>query len=255
MSYETITAEQLQDILALPGIAVLDMRDARSYKLGHIEGAMQTDDGAVSAFLKERKRDRPVLVYCYHGNSSRDLAGFFSGLGYERVYNLAGGWQAWQNYCMRATTTLSDTLADWARTQGFDPGNCNSRIGNGMTMLMQAAWQGERDFVLELLGQESDPNLLNDDGNNALWFACVSEDPGIIAALIEHGVDINHQNSNGATALIYAASAGKLEAVKILVAEGADLACTTLDGFNAMDSASTLSILKFMKPYYVALSA
>jgi ankyrin repeat protein len=64
------------------------------------------------------------------------------------------------------------------------------------------------------------------------------------------GADLNNQNVNGATCLIYAASAGKIEVVKALVAAGADLSIQTLDGFNALDSAATLPILRYLKPCY-----
>jgi rhodanese-related sulfurtransferase len=254
MSYETITVEQVGDILALPDAAVLDMRDARSFVFGHIEGARHASDAVVNSFIRQREPERPILIYCYHGVTSRDLAKFFTSLGYRNVYSLDGGWQAWETFLMKTSAKLSDALIDWGEAQGFDTSNLNSRIDNAMTMLMQAALQGEQQFVLELLGKGCDPDLLNDDENNALWFSCVSEDPVIIQSLIDHGININHQNVNGATALIYAASAGKYNVVRLLVSAGAELAKSTLDGFNALDSAATLQVLKYLKPHYTAVA-
>lgn len=37
------------------------------------------------------------MVYCAHGNSSRDICHLLSSMGFKEVYNLEGGWLAWQN--------------------------------------------------------------------------------------------------------------------------------------------------------------
>ena len=120
-------------------------------------------------------------------------------------------------------------------------------LANGMTPLMQAALLAETAFVRILLEAGATVDLVNNDMNNALWFACVSESVEIIELLIEHGININNSNVNGATSLLYAASAGKYSVVKTLVEAGADLTLETLDGFTALDSASTLEVLRFLK--------
>ncbi|MDD4905943.1 MAG: ankyrin repeat domain-containing protein, partial [Methylobacter tundripaludum] len=66
-------------------------------------------------------------------------------------------------------------------------------------------------------------------------------------ALIQAGVDINHQNSaSGATALIFAASSGKEKVVEQLLAAGADPDLKSHDDFTALDLASTRKILKLL---------
>ncbi len=145
---------------------------------------------------------------------------------------------------------VPEELADWARQQGFEQDNINSRIENGMSPLMLAAMQGDSDVVQLLLKHNADVNLINDDENNALWFACVSNKLTIIRKLLEYGCDINNQNVNGATCLIYSSSTGKFDIVRELILAGADIRKQTLDGFNALDSATTLPILKFLKPVY-----
>lgn len=72
----------------------------------------------------------------------------------------------------------------------------------------------------------------------------------MVRELVRAGSNINNQNVNGATCLIYAASSGKFDIVRELVQAGADIDKQTLDGFNALDSATTLPILKFLKPMY-----
>ena len=145
---------------------------------------------------------------------------------------------------------IPDVLTSWAKRHGFDCGNVNSRIENGMTPLMQATMHGELEVMRVLLTAGAEVNLTNDDDNNALWFACVSNEIMLVRELLHYDCNINNQNVNGATALIYCSSTGKFDIVKKLVKSGADLSKQTLDGFNALDSANTLPILKYLKPVY-----
>lgn len=250
MAYAPLLAEQVPQFLQQPDVAVIDMRDARSFEAGHLPDARLAGDTAIRQLIREKRPNRPVLVYCYHGNSSRDLCQLLSGLGFTRVYNLEGGWQAWTGYRDRLDASLSVPTTVWLGGFGFDTGNLNSRIDNGMSALMVAARHARADVVDELLEAGADVNLINDDENPALWFACVSGDPHIVRRLIRAGADLDNQNVNGATCLIYAASSGKHEVVELLVEAGADLSRQTLDGFTALESAATLPVLKYLKPRY-----
>lgn len=250
MSYQNLLAHEVPEFLQRSDVAVLDMRDGHSFGMGHLQGAQPANDTAVGRLIRERRFDRPILIYCYHGNSSRDLAQFIAGMGFANVFNLDGGWQAWSNFCGRQDVVLSAELSEWLAGRGFDTANINSRIENGMSPLMVAALEGNNTVLCDLLEAGADVNLVNDDENNALWFACVKSAPETIAQLLEQGVDADNQNVNGATCLIYAASAGKFEAVKALVEAGADLYKATHDGFNALDSAATLPILRYLKDKY-----
>jgi rhodanese-related sulfurtransferase len=253
MSYESLLAEQVPELLQQAELVVLDTRDPHSFAQGHLPNAKPADDANMVRLIRDKHKARPVLVYCYHGNSSRDLCRLLGGFGYTQVYNLEGGWQAWASYRDRLEVMLSAPTTAWLSGLGFAADNLNSRIGNGMSPLMLAAQYARADVVEELLRAGADLNHTNDDGNAALWFACVSNTPEIIQRLAVQGADLNNQNVNGATCLIYAASAGKIEAVKALVTAGADLSIQTLDGFNALDSAATLPILRYLKPCYATL--
>jgi ankyrin repeat protein len=153
---------------------------------------------------------------------------------------------------MADKTPIPSVLTGWARRHGFDCDNINSRIDNGMSALMLAAMQGELEIVRVLVTGGADVNLINDDENNALWFACVSDELFIVQELLHTHCNINNQNVNGATCLIYCASTGKYDILRELVDAGADISKQTLDGFTALDSATTLPILKFLKPMYHA---
>jgi 3-mercaptopyruvate sulfurtransferase SseA len=48
----------------------VDIRDPGSYRAAHIPGAVHLHDGNVQQFIEGADKDREVIVYCYHGNSS-----------------------------------------------------------------------------------------------------------------------------------------------------------------------------------------
>lgn len=56
------------------------------YDLGHIEGAIQytpKQDLKLSTFLKTLPTDKPIVVYCYTGQTSSHIAAFLRALGYD----------------------------------------------------------------------------------------------------------------------------------------------------------------------------
>lgn len=253
MAYQPLTVQELESILDRDNAVLLDIRDKHSYQQAHIPGAQLADDRTIRRLIGERQPGRHIVVYCYHGNSSRDFCGLLTGFGFTRLYNLEGGWQAWQNARSSLTAVATGALAEWLEREGFDTSNLNSRAANGMSPLMLAAQQGRLPFVEQLIEAGADVNLLNDDGNAALWFACVSNNSDLVARLVRAGADLDNQNVNGATCLIYAASTGKLAVVGTLIDAGADPSRQTLDGFTALDCASTLPVLRFLKPCVAAL--
>lgn len=96
LKYKEITALEARQIIAQENPIILDSRDSHSFKEGHIDGAMLAHDGLTEQLIRKRQYDQPVLIYCYHGNSSKDLAEFFGGLGFKSVYSMAGGYTAWK---------------------------------------------------------------------------------------------------------------------------------------------------------------
>ena len=62
----------------------IDIRDPQSFSESHIPGAIQLDEQTVQPFLADTAKDRRLIVYCYHGNSSLGGGGVLSG---ERVFS------------------------------------------------------------------------------------------------------------------------------------------------------------------------
>jgi ankyrin repeat protein len=129
---------------------------------------------------------------------------------------------------------LSGELLRWLEAHKFPP-DVDAPGGNRVTPLMKAARTGNAVITAELLRAGARVNARNADGNNALWFACTSDSPGIIAMLLEAGIHIDNRNGNGATSLMYAASTGKVAVLELLLLAGADQHIRTLDGLSALD--------------------
>jgi thiosulfate/3-mercaptopyruvate sulfurtransferase len=229
---------------------ILDVRDAGSFQKAHVDGAQHASSANLSAIISGTRKDRPVLIYCYHGNASREFAKIFSDFGFTEVYSLDGGYEVWRTAPRAAAVTKLDAaLQPWLAEHGFP--DIDAIIANATTPLMKASHRGEIAIVRVLIAAGSPLDARNADGNNALWLACVGGHLDVIDILVEAEIDLNNRNDNGATALMYGASSGKADVVARLLAKGADHSPETLDGFTALDLASTvecLALLRLVRP-------
>ena len=175
------------------------------------------------------------------------MAQLFADFGFREVYSLDGGWEALFQVMTPPREPLTEDLLQWLQTRGFDPENLDSRIANQHTPLMQGAIEANHSVCSELLDKGATPDLVNKDGNNALWFACHSQHPELVRQFVSQGVNIDNQNDNGATALMYAASSGKAAIVRLLLELGARTDLVTLDEFSALDMCADLESLRLLR--------
>ena len=247
--FQRIDVQRAEALLLHNDPLVLDARDAGSFAHSHIKGAQQVTSANLSAILGATARIRPILIYCYHGNASREYAQIFSDFGFSEVYSLDGGYEAWRTRPPTSgSTTLDAELQQWLVAEQFPSADVNAVIANATTPLMRASHVGECKIARLLLAAGAQANARNADGNNALWFACVGGHLDMIDTLVEAGIDIDNRNDNGATPLMYAASSGKAAVVERLLARGADVTPETLDGFSALDLAGTIECLTLLRP-------
>jgi thiosulfate sulfurtransferase len=75
----------------------VDIRDPGSYRAAHIPGAVHLHDGNVQDFLQQTDKERDVVVYCYHGNSSLGAVAFLIESGFKSVASMSGGFEAWRS--------------------------------------------------------------------------------------------------------------------------------------------------------------
>ena len=83
-------------LLAQGGVRLVDIRDAASFRAGHAPGAYHLTNDTLMQFMREVDYQVPVLVMCYHGNSSQGAAQYLAQQGYETVYSVDGGFEGWK---------------------------------------------------------------------------------------------------------------------------------------------------------------
>ena len=91
-----ISVHQTQQKLAESGARLVDIRDEQSFSAAHIDGAVHLSNGSLQPFMAETEFDTPVIVCCYHGVSSQQAAQFLIHQGFEEVYSMDGGFEAWR---------------------------------------------------------------------------------------------------------------------------------------------------------------
>ena len=64
--------------------------------MGYILGVLHLDNINLQDFLRDGDPDSPLIVYCYHGNSSQPAAAMLFEKGYEEVYSMDGGFEHWR---------------------------------------------------------------------------------------------------------------------------------------------------------------
>ncbi|MFV0575778.1 MAG: thiosulfate sulfurtransferase GlpE [Vibrio sp.] len=94
--FQHIDVESAQKMLIEKSAVLLDIRDPQSFALAHAEQAKHLTNDTIVAIMEEVEFDQPVLVICYHGNSSQGAAQYLVNQGFEEVYSVDGGFEAWQ---------------------------------------------------------------------------------------------------------------------------------------------------------------
>lgn len=94
--FKTVSVEEVKPLLAQPDTVLLDCRDLKDYRAGHIENAMHLHEQLRDTLLLKGDKTRPMVIYCYHGHASEHVAEMFADFGFRDVYSLEGGFAAWQ---------------------------------------------------------------------------------------------------------------------------------------------------------------
>ena len=96
MEIPQIQIHEAKERLDKKECAFVDIRDPGSYQAAHIPGALRLHDGNLQEFLQNTAKEEPLVLYCYHGNSSLGAVGFLIENGFHNVASLSGGFEAWR---------------------------------------------------------------------------------------------------------------------------------------------------------------
>ncbi len=100
-AFSELSAAELKQRLAQQGagdeLLLLDVREPEEYERAHIEGARLLPLGELSGRLSELAdwKARPLVVHCHKGGRSSKACAQLAAAGFSKVFNLAGGIDAW----------------------------------------------------------------------------------------------------------------------------------------------------------------
>jgi len=94
-SYSRISGADAHAMITSKDVNIIDIRDLNSFNSGHITDAEHVDNHSLAAFINETDQDVPLIVCCYHGNSSQSAGAYMVEKGFEEVYSLDGGYEQW----------------------------------------------------------------------------------------------------------------------------------------------------------------
>lgn len=169
-----LDAEQARRFLAEQpegSYTLLDVRQPWEYEEGHLPGAVLIPLGELPGRTAELDAAKPLLAYCAVGGRSRVAVQLLSGLGFQEVYNLAGGIKAYRGRQAAGPTELNLDLV-----RGDETPEQALTLAYGMEKALE-------NFYGSLEGQTQDPEL-----------AACCRDLARIEAVHQHRIFTRYQN-------------------------------------------------------------
>lgn len=81
--------------VARPDIALVDVREPWEADICSLPQAQLIPMHEIPARYSEIDPDKHIVLYCHHGIRSQQVALFLKQAGFDRLYNLRGGIDAW----------------------------------------------------------------------------------------------------------------------------------------------------------------
>lgn len=94
--FKRISCQQAHELSQISSTQIIDVRDGGAYSEAHIKGAVHIDNQSLAAFVEQADPDAPLVIYCYHGNSSQQAGQFFAQQDFTEVYSVDGGFEQWR---------------------------------------------------------------------------------------------------------------------------------------------------------------
>ncbi len=96
-AFNNVTVDQLTRLVNQENAQVIDVRPKDAFVQGHIVNAinMPLEDLKAGKVKTDKLKKKPVVVYCQMGRSSVTASQHLTEAGFEQVFNLQGGINAW----------------------------------------------------------------------------------------------------------------------------------------------------------------
>lgn len=95
-AFQHIDIHQTHDLIEQQAALVVDIRDEQSFTTAHIQGSQRLSNDNIRNFIEQNEYDTPVVVVCYKGISSQPAAQYLIEQGFEQVFSMDGGFEAWR---------------------------------------------------------------------------------------------------------------------------------------------------------------
>jgi molybdopterin/thiamine biosynthesis adenylyltransferase/rhodanese-related sulfurtransferase len=94
-----IDVQRAREMLREPTTVVIDVRESDEWRQGHLAEAVSIPRGFLELRVEEKipDRRRPIIVHCASGVRSLLAGRALREMGYENVYSMAGGFNAWKS--------------------------------------------------------------------------------------------------------------------------------------------------------------
>jgi len=87
---------EAKEMIASGNIIIIDVRSSDMFGQAHIDGAILGGRSNWEAHIENIDRSKRIICYCYEGISSKSYCRKLKRAGFEHVYNLKGGFDAWK---------------------------------------------------------------------------------------------------------------------------------------------------------------
>ncbi|GAB2724761.1 rhodanese-like domain-containing protein [Halomonas garicola] len=93
-----VTSSEATQLINREDAVVLDIREDKEFKAGHIAGAQHIPQSKLDDRMNElgKAKNKPVIIVCKHGQSSGVAQAKLAKAGFERALKLNGGIGQWQ---------------------------------------------------------------------------------------------------------------------------------------------------------------
>lgn len=88
-----LNSAAFKDSISQKKVQLIDVRTPQEYQDGHIRDAVNIDffSDDFSEDFKQFDKQQPIYIYCKSGNRSGKAAKKLSDMGFEKIYDLKGG--------------------------------------------------------------------------------------------------------------------------------------------------------------------
>ncbi len=93
--FKRISVKQAKKLIENQHVRIVDVRNESDFEKNNIPNAIHLSQYNFAEFVDSANKQNPLIVYCYCGIKSQMMARRLVDNGFEEVYSLDGGFNAW----------------------------------------------------------------------------------------------------------------------------------------------------------------